>query len=48
MKKSMLMALLLSLPAISLAQGGPPPGKGPGAARMLGPPPPPPVCEGRA
>jgi hypothetical protein len=37
MKKSMLMALLLSVPALSLAQGGPPPGMGPGASRMFDP-----------
>jgi hypothetical protein len=37
MKKSMLLAMLLSVPALSLAQGGPPPGKGPGASRMFDP-----------
>jgi len=38
MKKTMLLALLIAVPALSLAQGGPPPGKGPGADRMTLPP----------
>jgi hypothetical protein len=37
MKKSILLALLLAVPALSLAQGGPPPGKGPGAMRLYDP-----------
>lgn len=37
MKKLALLALVISLPALSLAQGGPPPGKGMGAARMFDP-----------
>jgi hypothetical protein len=37
MKKMTLLALLIAVPAFSLAQGGPPPGKGPGAARMFDP-----------
>lgn len=37
MKKTLLLALLVAAPALSLAQGGPPPGKGPGAMRMFDP-----------
>ena len=37
MKKIALLALLIAAPALSLAQGGPPPGKGPGAMRMFDP-----------
>jgi hypothetical protein len=37
MKKSILLALALAVPSLALAQGGPPPGKGPGAARMFDP-----------
>ena len=37
MKKSALLAMLVVAPALSLAQGGPPPGKGPGAMRMFDP-----------
>ncbi len=32
-----LLALLVALPTLSLAQGGPPPGKGPGAMRLYDP-----------
>lgn len=37
MKKSILLALALAVPSLALAQGGPPPGKGPGASRMFDP-----------
>ena len=37
MKKTTVLALLLAVPALSLAQGGPPPGKGPGAMRLYDP-----------
>ena len=37
MKKITLLAMLVVAPALSLAQGGPPPGKGPGAMRMFDP-----------
>ena len=37
MRKSVLLALLVAVPALSLAQGGPPPGKGPGAMRLYDP-----------
>ena len=37
MKKVALLALLVVAPALSLAQGGPPPGKGPGAMRLFDP-----------
>ncbi len=37
MKKLALLALLVAVPALSLAQGGPPPGKGPGAMRLFDP-----------
>ncbi len=35
--KTLLLAALLAAPALALAQGGPPPGKGMGAARMFDP-----------
>jgi hypothetical protein len=35
MKKLSLLALLVVAPALALAQGGPPPGKGPGAMRLF-------------
>jgi hypothetical protein len=37
MKKFALLAVLVVAPALSLAQGGPPPGKGPGAMRLFDP-----------
>jgi hypothetical protein len=37
MKKVTLLAILIAAPALSQAQGGPPPGKGPGAMRMFDP-----------
>jgi hypothetical protein len=37
MRKSVLLALLVAVPALVLAQGGPPPGKGPGAMRLYDP-----------
>ena len=37
MKKTILLALSLALPTLALAQGGPPPGMGPGAHRMFDP-----------
>jgi hypothetical protein len=37
MKKSSLLAMLVAFPALTLAQGGPPPGKGPGAMRLFDP-----------
>ena len=37
MKTRTLLAALLAVPALALAQGGPPPGKGMGAARMYDP-----------
>jgi hypothetical protein len=37
MKKLALLAMLVATPALSLAQGGPPPGKGPGAMRLFDP-----------
>lgn len=37
MKKLGLLALFVVAPALSLAQGGPPPGRGPGAMRMFDP-----------
>jgi hypothetical protein len=37
MKTRTLLAALLAVPALALAQGGPPPGKGMGAARMFDP-----------
>ncbi len=35
--KTLLLAALLAAPALALAQGGPPPGKGMGAARLFDP-----------
>jgi hypothetical protein len=37
MKTKSLVAALLAVPALALAQGGPPPGKGPGGSRMYDP-----------
>jgi hypothetical protein len=37
MKKATLLAILITLPLVAMAQGGPPPGKGPGAARLFDP-----------
>lgn len=37
MTKSALLALLVALPTLSLAQGGPPQGRGPGAMRLYDP-----------
>jgi hypothetical protein len=37
MKTKTLLAALIAIPALALAQGGPPPGKGPGGARMFDP-----------
>lgn len=37
MKKLAFLAMLVAAPALSLAQGGPPPGKGPGAMRQFDP-----------
>ncbi len=37
MRKLALLAALLAVPALSLAQGGPPPGRGPGGMRMFDP-----------
>jgi hypothetical protein len=37
MKLKTLLAAALAVPALTMAQGGPPPGKGPGASRMFDP-----------